>query len=63
MKVRKNTATQKITSKASKDIALSHIKSAIDVLGKHTLTTNDSTSRTAIADLGVILLDLKSNLK
>jgi len=73
MRIVKSNKTVKATSKTGKDIpikfskdikpsaqdqALSHIKAAIDILGKSGM--KDDVTKDSIANLGVVMFDLKS---
>ena len=53
-------ATKDVDVKASTetDKALQHIKAAIDILGKS--GSKDAVTKDSIANLGVVMLDLKS---
>lgn len=58
------TKSSKTSVKASKqlsanDQALQHIKAAIDILGKS--GNKDAVTKDSIANLGVVMLDLKAN--
>jgi hypothetical protein len=55
------TANQKLVIQESSDTdkALQHIKAAIDILGKSGM--KDEVTKDSIANLGVVMLDLKSN--
>ena len=43
--------------------AVDHIRCAIDSLGAYVNATQDDVAKESIANLGVVLLDLKSNTK
>lgn len=47
---------------SNKEIAVEHIQSAIDALSAQVIDTPDPIATDSIANLGVVLLDLKSSM-